>query len=82
MSIYSVVHVQHISDYGIVKIKLKEVLEARGKTRYYLAKATGTNYSVVTAWCKNDVTRIDLDVLARFCFVLECGVDDILEYTK
>ncbi|MCL2212927.1 MAG: helix-turn-helix transcriptional regulator [Oscillospiraceae bacterium] len=82
MSKLYVTHVEYIQDYGKVKIKLKELLDARGKTRYFLAKESGTKFVVVDSWCKNTVSRIDLDVLARFCFVLDCRVDDIIEYTK
>ncbi len=31
-------------------------------------------------YCKNNVTRLDTDVLARLCAVLECGIGDLLEY--
>lgn len=28
----------------------------------------------------NEISRIDIDVLARLCFALNCNVADILEY--
>ena len=31
-------------------------------------------------YCNNDVARIDLDVLARICGVLNCNVGDLLEF--
>lgn len=31
-------------------------------------------------YCKNEVARVDLDVLARMCTVLECDIGDLLEF--
>ncbi|MBQ6702699.1 MAG: helix-turn-helix transcriptional regulator [Clostridia bacterium] len=31
-------------------------------------------------FCKNKVTRLDTDVLARICCALGCKIEDILEY--
>ena len=39
-------------------------------------------FEVVDKWYKGDVEKLDLDVLARFCYVLECGIDDIIEYKR
>ena len=29
---------------------------------------------------RNEISRIDIDVLARLCFALNCNVADILEF--
>ena len=34
----------------------------------------------INNYCKNKVTRVDLDVLARICSVLHCSIGDLLEY--
>ena len=31
-------------------------------------------------YCKNNIARVDLDVLARICSVLNCSIDELLEY--
>ncbi|MBQ3136386.1 MAG: helix-turn-helix transcriptional regulator [Clostridia bacterium] len=67
-------------DYGIIKIKLKEVLDEKSLTRYQLAKLTNTRFEVINKWYWGEVERIDTDVLARFCFVLNCNVSDLIEY--
>lgn len=67
-------------EYGNVKIKLKEIMDVKGISRNRLSKATGTRFEVVDKWYKGDVERIDTDILARFCFVLDCKVEDIIEY--
>ncbi len=67
-------------DYGIIKVKLKEVLDEKDLTRYQLSKLTNTRFEVINKWYWGDVERIDTDVLARFCFVLNCTVSDLIEY--
>ena len=69
-----------IREYGNVKIKLKDIMDAKGITRTRLSKATGTRFEVVDKWYRGEVERIDTDILARFCFVLDCKVEDIVEY--
>ena len=34
----------------------------------------------INHYCNNEVTRLDIDVLARLCTVLECEIGDLLEF--
>ena len=34
------------------------------------------------AYMNGEVQRVDLAVMARLCYVLECDLDDLLEYVK
>lgn len=72
----------NIGTYGRVSIHLKELIEAKGITRYRLAKLADTRFEVVEKWCSGTVERVDLDVLARFCYILNCDITDILKYDK
>ena len=74
--------VMAIREYGRVHVRLREVLERRQMKRNALAKAANTRFEVVDKWFRDDVEKIDGDVLARFCFVLGCRVEDLLEYRK
>lgn len=67
-------------DYGKIEIHLKEILDAKGFTRNYLSTATNTRFEVIKKWYDNNVERMDLDVLARICYVLECKPEDIIKY--
>lgn len=74
--------VVNLSSYGKVSIHLKELLDERGITRYRLAKLADTRFEVVEKWCNGTVERIDCDVLARFCYILNCQIGDILRYEE
>lgn len=71
-----------IKEYGKIDIKLNEIIKERGITRNSLAKSTNTRFEVIDKWCKNDVEKMDMDVLARICFALDCTPSDILKYKK
>jgi len=72
----------NVSSYGNVSVHLKEMIETRGITRYRLAKLADTRFEVVEKWCSGTIERIDLDILARFCYILNCDITDIVKYRK
>lgn len=70
----------YMQPYGKVALRLQERLDACGMNRNQLAQRTGTRFEVIDKWCKGQVERLDLDILARICFVLQCRVEDLLVY--
>ena len=68
------------NSYGHIEINIKEIMEKRGLTRYSLAKRLSTRFEVINKWYSGHVEKIDADVLARLCFVLECTPADIIIY--
>ena len=73
--------VVNIRSYGKITVHLKELMEEKGLTRYRLSKLADTRFEVVEKWCSGTVERIDADVLARFCYILDCEITDIIKYT-
>ena len=71
-----------VRDYGHITLHLQERMEELHLNRNQLAKATGTRFEVIDKWCQGDVSRIDADILARLCYVLECQVEDLITYEK
>lgn len=74
--------VVNLTSYGNISIHLKELIEDRGITRYRLAKLADTRLEVVEKWCSGTVERIDSDLLARFCYILNCEITDIIQYHR
>lgn len=71
-----------ILEYGTVEMNIRKYMEARRLTRYAVSRKLHTRYEVVNKWYNGKVTRIDADVLARMCYLLECEPGDLIIYKK
>lgn len=69
-------------DYGYVRIKLKPLMEQQGISINKLACRAEMQRTQLKAYMNGEIQRVDLAVLARLCYVLECDLSDILEYVK
>ena len=68
------------NNYGHIEISLKEYMEKNNLTRNALARAINTRFEVIDKWYNGGVEKIDADILARICFVLDCAPGDIIRY--
>lgn len=66
--------------YGSIKIKLSDLLEKNGLSKNKLSHRSEMQRSQINRYCNNTITRLDVDVLARLCTVLECNIEDLLEF--
>lgn len=72
-----------LKEYGRVVITLKEVMDKQGMTRNRLANLTGLVYNSINRYYRGEpISSVDLDILAKLCFVLGCEVGDVLRYEK
>lgn len=60
--------------------KLFHILIDRGITNTQLQKMAGYSANITTR-LKND-TYVSLESIEKICKILDCGVDDILEFTS
>ena len=68
-------------EYGRVQVKLSKVLDDRNITRNRLRTLTGVKYEVIDRYYKGEqIEMVDLDFLAKVCYVLDCKIEDLLEY--
>ena len=73
--------ITELKNYGKVEIKLSSIMIERNISIYKMSKLASLKYSTVKSYYTNSpITRIDLDVIAKMCYVLNCKVSDILEY--
>lgn len=71
-----------LKDYGKAELNLKKILDDKKISRNKFSNMIATNYDLVNRYYNNKVVRIDLDIIARMCFVLDCDVNDLIKYKK
>lgn len=68
------------TNWGYFEIVLAEYLKDHGISKNKLAAAANLQRSQLISYCKNEVQRPDLSVMARICCVLSCELNDIIKY--
>ena len=69
-----------MNPYGTIKIKLDTLLKEKGLSKNKLSHRAEMQRTQINNYCKNEITRLDIDVLARICSVLDCKIEDLLEF--
>lgn len=69
-----------IRDYGKVTFNFNKVMEEKNISRYQLSKMTGIRFEVIDRFYKGNIERLDVDVLSRILFALNCSVEDVISY--
>lgn len=69
-----------LNQYGSIEINLREIMDKKNITRNALARAINARFEVIDKWYNGHVEKIDADVLARICYVLDCTPADIIIY--
>ena len=69
-------------DYGFIRLKLKDLMEEQQISINKLACRAEMQRTQLKAYMNNDIQRVDLAVMARLCYVLDCKLSDLIEYVK
>ena len=70
----------YMAEYGTIRIKLDELIKESGISKNKLSHRAEMQRTQINHYCNNEITRLDIDVLARICTVLECRIEDLLEF--
>ena len=68
--------------YGSISCHLKEVMQEKKISKYYLSKTSNIKYEIIKRYCDDEVLRYDANVLSRLCYCLDCDLSSILKYEK
>lgn len=68
------------SEYGYVKIRLNELIKEKKVSKNKLATKAQMQRTQLNNYCKEKMQRVDLAIIARICYALDCEVSDVLEY--
>jgi transcriptional regulator, XRE family len=66
--------------FGRINIKLLKLLNDKKMSKNKLSHLAQMQRTQINRYCNNKITRLDIDVLARICTVLECEIGDLLEF--
>ena len=69
-----------MEEYGKIVIKLDKLIEKSGMSKSKLSHKAEMQRTQINNYCKNNITRLDTDVLARICSVMDCKIEDLLEF--
>lgn len=65
---------------GKIKIRLEDILKERDISLNQLSFRTEMQRTQLRNYRDNKVQRLDIDILLRLCYVLECDLTDLIEY--
>jgi len=66
----------------VLRLRIEQLLEERGKTFYWLAKETGIGHTSLWRLRHDEAKGISFDFLERICLALECQPGDLLVLTE
>ena len=67
-------------EFGTVKIHLEELMEKRNISINKLSFRAEMQRTQLKKYCKNEVQRLNIAVLSRLCYALECDLNELIEY--
>jgi len=69
-----------LAKYGTIKIHAWELIQKNGISKTKLCQRAEMQLTQLNNYCNNDISRLDIDVLARLCTVLNCQIGELLEF--
>jgi len=61
----------------MVKLNVQQLLDERGKTRYWLVQQMQTSYKTVNRLCDDESVAVQLETVGKLCAIFECTPNDI-----
>lgn len=68
------------SEFGTIKIHLQELITQKGVSKNKLSHRAELSWFQLERYCRNEITRLDIHVLAKICTVMDCTIEELLEY--
>ena len=65
----------------MIKLKVLDLLEQKGHTKYWLYKQLGMSYQNFNKMINNQTKSIRYENIETICLLLECTPNDIFEIT-
>lgn len=69
-----------LKDTSNIIFKLSKLLQEKDYSKNKLCVETGLRFETIQGYYNGTISRVDLYVLSQICKVLNCNVQDIIEY--
>ncbi len=66
----------------MIRLRAQELLEKKGKTKYWLYKQLGMSYQNFSRMINNQTKSIRYENIETLCLLLECTPNELFEVTK
>ena len=66
----------------MIKLNVAKLLEAQGKTKYWLYKQLGMSYQNFSRMINNETKSIRYENIETMCLLLDCTPNDLFEITE
>lgn len=66
----------------MIKLNAVELLERKGKTKYWLYKQLGMSYQNFNKMLNNETRSIRYENLEAMCLLLDCTPNELLIFTE
>jgi len=66
----------------MIKLRVLELLEKQGRTKYWLYKQLGMSYQNFNKMVNNQTSSITYDNIEAMCILLDCMPNDIFTITE
>ena len=68
--------------YLMIKLNVIQLLEKKGKTKYWLYKQLGMSYQNFSKMINNETKSIRYDNIETMCLLLECTPNELFVFTE
>lgn len=70
-------------DYGYIEISLDKLMKEKKISAYLISNKSNIAYKTIKRLSDGEnIDRIDLDVLAKLCYMFDCELSDFVKYKK
>ena len=66
----------------MIRLRVLELLEKQGKTKYWLYKQLGMSYQNFSRMVNNETKSIRYENIETMCLLLNCTPNDLFEITE
>ncbi len=73
-------YMKKLKDTSNIIFKLSKLLQEKDYSKNKLCVETGLRFETIQGYYNGTISRVDLYVLSQICKVLNCNVQDIIEY--